>query len=80
MDNAIDELIAECGEILANPDSYNLVSEAKRIESALETVVPKVRVGLKMFRATIGGQSSYGGERCRRGHTAATGESEAVRR
>lgn len=37
MDNAIDELIAECGEILANPDSYNLVSEAKRIESALET-------------------------------------------
>lgn len=60
MDNAIDELIAECGEILANPDSYNLESEAKRIESALETVVPKVRMGLKMFRATIGGQSSYG--------------------
>jgi hypothetical protein len=52
MDNAIDELIAECGEILADPDSYNLVSEAKRIESALETVVPKVRVGLKMFRAS----------------------------
>ncbi len=60
MDNAIDELIAECGEILANPDSYSLVSEAKRIESALETVVPKVRVGLKMFRTTISGQSSYG--------------------
>ena len=44
MDNAIDELIAECGEILANPDSYNLVSEAKRIESALETVVPKTAI------------------------------------
>lgn len=60
MDNAIDELIAECGEILASPDSYNLVSEAKRIESALETVVPKVRVGLKMFRASVAGHSSYG--------------------
>lgn len=60
MDNAIDELIAECEEILADPDSYNLVSEAKRIESALETVVPKVRVGLKMFRASVAGHSSYG--------------------
>ena len=60
MDNAIDELIAECGEILADPDSYNLASEAKRIESALETVVPKVRVGLKMFRASVAGHSSYG--------------------
>lgn len=60
MDNAIDELIAECEEILASPDSYNLVSEAKRIESALETVVPKVRVGLKMFRASVAGHSSYG--------------------
>lgn len=60
MDNAIDELIAECEEILADPDSHNLVSEAKRIESALETVVPKVRVGLKMFRASVAGHSSYG--------------------
>lgn len=60
MDNAIDELIAECEEILADPDSYNLVSETKRIESALETVVPKVRVGLKMFRASVAGHSSYG--------------------
>lgn len=60
MDSAIDELIAECEEILANPDSYNLVSEAKRIESTLETVVPKVRVGLKMFRASVTSHSSYG--------------------
>lgn len=36
------------------------MSEAKRIESALETVVPKVRVGLKMFRASVAGHSSYG--------------------
>ena len=57
----IENLVSECESILENGGTDGVQASARRIESALETVVPNIRQGLKMFRTTINGYPQYSG-------------------